>query len=469
MANSKNFFPLLTSPIWDKHKQYYEQQGETAWNYVPFLYTSNKFMACWIADIIMNLSQTHPDKKIQIIELGSGHGMFSYFLYHRLQSLNVDFSLTVTDLIQANLDYLSALPQWQGLQVNWLQMSQLEELKTISGFDGVNFVIANYFFDSLPNDGYELVGDDWQKAYLLTKNKKNQSEGFVDIDLSFISKPCQLLDEDEKLLNRYKGIADHVLIPTAVKDIMHIFHESTNPSYFFVNDKGFLDINQMNYGDNYAYNCDGAMSTMVNFDAIKYWAEDFFDGFLIANDNDHDGSHFMIFSINSLGQQQQNLVKMALSGASWNMIFKLFMVFEEQPEMSFDDVSFYVQSSRYDEAMLSRISGYVFNQIKEEGSLINQLKPMLNKIMETFYWHPARMMYYFTMIDLFTLCGEYQKSQNLINQYKHLVHSQYDILLREGVILYKMQQHDLAIEKFNKALKINSKCQESRRYLELLA
>mgnify|MGYP001195020644 CR=1 FL=1 len=111
----------------------------------------------------------------------------------------------------------------------------------------------------------------------------------------------------------------------------------------------------------------------------------------------------------------------------------------------------------------------VFNQIKEEGSLINQLKPMLSKIMETFYWHPARMMYYFTMIDLFTLCGEYQKSQNLINQYKHLVHSQYDILLREGVILYKMQQHDLAIEKFNKALKINSKCQESRRYLELLA
>ena len=150
------------------------------------------------------------------------------------------------------------------------------------------------------------------------------------------------------------------------------------------------------------------------------------------------------------------------------MVFMLFMVFEEQPEMSFEDACFYVECSEYDEAMLSRISGFFMNQVKLHGELIHQLKPLLLKVLNSFYWHPARMMYYYTVIDLLILCGVYEKAIHLLDTYKHLVPSQYDVLLREGTIQYKLKNQSKSKELFKKVLKISPKCKEAKRYLDLL-
>lgn len=468
MKHPEDYFPLFTSPIWQQQKIYYQQKGAQAWNFVPFLYTSNKFMANWMADIIVNLAQTHPEENIQIVELGSGHAMFSYFLIQRLKQLKVDVTFTITDLIQSNLEYLQALPQWSELPVNWMVVDDINDLKQVADFNGVSFVIANYFYDSLPNVGYCKVDGEWQSAYLATKKKINKVEGMVDFDLSFISKSCEVPDSHKKLLDRYKDTVTHALIPEAVKQIMQLFNQSKKPTYFLANDKGYLEKEKMNYAANYAYNCDGAMATMVNFDAIKYWTEHEFDGFFVANDGASSDSHFAIFAINSNQVQQHQLVKMALSGAPWHTVFKLFMFFEEQPELSFDDACFYVEASHYDEAMLSRISGFIINQVKAHGELIAQLRPLLHKVMETYYWHPARIHYYYTMIDMLTLCNNYEAAMKLIVQYKHLVPAQYDLILREGVVFYRTKNYEKAQEKFEKALKIKPECKEAHRYLELM-
>ena len=465
---NKDFHPLVAAPIWREQKMYYANSGESAWNYVPFLYTSNKFMANWVADMIFNLSRLHPGQKIQVIELGSGHGMFGYFLYQRLKSLQVDFVLTISDFIVSNLDYLKSLPQWQGLDVNWLPLDDVNELKNAYEFDGVNFVIANYFFDSLPNDGFEFVDGQWQRVYLATDKKKNKVDGFVDIKLSFESRPCDLTDQELAMLKPYEGVTDHVLVPLAVKQLLAQFYQSNQASYFFVNDKGFVEKNKINYADDYAYRCDGAMATMVNFDMIKQWVTSDMNGFFVVNENDHDDSHFVVFGINTELNQQKQMVEMALSGPSWNMVFKLFMVYENQPEMSFEDACFYVQCSEYDEAMMSRISGFFMNQIKLHGELIHELRPILLRVIETFYWHPARLMYFYAVLDLLVLCGELETSKDLIEKYRHLVPSQYDVLIREGVILYKQRAPAQAKEVFEKALKINPKCTESKKYLELI-
>lgn len=349
-----------------------------------------------------------------------------------------------------------------------MPLDHIENLKDLYAIDGINFVIANYFFDSLPNDGFEFVEGDWQRAYLSTKHKKNKVDGFVDIELSFESRPCDLTSYEQTMLKPYEGVADQVLMPVAVKDILNQFYQSNKPTYFFVNDKGFIDKNKMNYSNDYAYRCDGAMATMVNFDMIKQWVTTEMEGFFVVNENDHDDSHFVVCGVNTNLEQQKQMVKMALSGPSWNMVFKLFMAFEEQPEMSFEDACFYVQCSEYDEAMMARVVGFFMNQIKLHGELAQELKPLLSKVMETFYWHPARLMYYYAVLDLLILCGEHQVAKDQIKKYKHLVPSQYDVLIREGVILYKNRASAEAKEVFEKALKINPKCEESKRYLALM-
>lgn len=468
MRHSENYFPLLTSPIWDQQKKYYQKKGANAWDFVPFLYTSNKFMAYWVANIISNLAKSHPQEKIQILELGSGHAMFSYFLYKRLNALGVEFTMVVSDLIQSNLDYLQALPQWQGLNVTWLAIEKITDMQAVANFDGVSFVIANYFFDSLANAGFCQVDGQWEGAYLATQKKKNKVEGVVDFDLSFISKPCEISSEHQVLLDRYKDDVEYVLIPEEIKQIIKLFDTSNKPTYFIANDKGYMQQEKMNYANNYAYNCDGAMATMVNFDAVRYWVEQEFNGFMVANGSESDDTHFVVFSINNKDQECKRMVNMALSGVAWNTVFKLFMFFEQQPELSFEDAYFYVEASKYDEAMLSRISGFIINQVKEHGDLVHQLKPLLHKVLQDYYWHPARVGYYYTLIDLLVLCNEYDVALKLIDQYRYLVPSQYDVLLREGIIFYKTKNNENAKDKFEKILKINPKCQEANRYMALM-
>lgn len=468
-SEKKSFDPLLESPIWDHQKAYYKSKKEGAWHQVPFLYTSNKFMANWVGNMIEKLSKAHAGKRIHIVELGAGHAMFSYFLYKKLVDLQVDFHMTITDLVGEHLAYLKALPQWQGLEVSWLELDVSEGLGALPQLDGPTFVIANYFFDSLPNAGYRYVDGDWQEALLATTKNKSGIDGDGDLSLSFDHRPCKLSADISKLLSRYEGRAEHVLVPTKVFDVLSAFNAFSDSVYLFVNDKGYSDMDAMNYGDNYAYTCDGAMATMVNFDAIQYWVNEAYDGFTVSQHCHQQEACLTVIGLNSPSVMQRTLVEMAFSGISWGEVFNLFMGFEKQSEMSFSDCCFYIKTSGYDEAMLARVSQYLIPAIRNQSTNIVKMKPILAEVLKSFYWHPGRAYYFFIMLDVMLLCQESEGVLKLLNVYKHVLSSQYDALYRQGIAHYQCRQFVESQACFDKALKLNQECPHSKRYIELMS
>lgn len=465
--NKKNFFPLGQSPIWAHQKAYYQLKEAKAWCHVPFLYTSNKRVAHWLSSIIAIIRKSHANQRVHIIELGAGHAMFSYFLLQSLKALNIDAKFTITDLVQSNLDYLQALPQWQGESVNWLKCDVIEDLHLLPDLDGPTFVIANYFFDSLPHDGYEFKDGAWHDVYLQCGPKTEGIDGYGDQSLVFESRPGSLDEAQTKLLARYEGIADQILIPSTVKSILTKLYEQSQPVYCFVNDKGFLSPEDMNYSDHYAYDCDGAMATMVNFDAIKYWLQTEFNGFFTVNRDGGTNSHITMLGLNT-NNEQALICESALSSMSWSYQFSLLMAFKYQEKISFNDCCRYIKISNYDEAMLAEVSGFLTSAIKKDPELIVSLKPILDKVLKSAYWHPGRLFHIYALIDLLILCRQNKQALDFMSKYKHLVPSQYEIFRREGVIYYQMLDFDQSKNQFQKALKINSKCPHAKKYLELM-
>ncbi|MDH6097501.1 tetratricopeptide repeat protein [Anabaenopsis sp. FSS-46] len=174
--------PLSQSLLWELQRNFFAQQGINAWNHntVPHYITSNPYIANAYAKVTLgflrdwqpSLDPTHP---IYILELGAGSGRFAYhflkkfwafFPHTSLNYLTVKYILS--DFSPSNLHYWHHHPFLQ----TYFQQGKLD----IAQFDAQNsqslhlqhanqthttlknplIVLANYFFDCLPQDAFTL-------------------------------------------------------------------------------------------------------------------------------------------------------------------------------------------------------------------------------------------------------------------------------------------------------------------------
>ena len=79
------------APFWERQKKYYIEMGSSAWEAgaVPFYATSNGFVAEKYARTISAFHQdciaNGQSRELVILELGTGHGYFTYLLLAALQ------------------------------------------------------------------------------------------------------------------------------------------------------------------------------------------------------------------------------------------------------------------------------------------------------------------------------------------------------------------------------------------------
>jgi tetratricopeptide (TPR) repeat protein len=166
--------PLSQSMIWRLQREFYVQRGLKVWteDQVPNLITNNPFFAEIYARIVFSflqdcieagLSSAAP---LRVLELGAGTGKFAYLFLRRLTELlraediplktirycMTDCSPQIVESWHAST-YLRALVESGVLVFELFQVGEPTKSSFLNNA-GPLVVIANYVFDSLPQDAF---------------------------------------------------------------------------------------------------------------------------------------------------------------------------------------------------------------------------------------------------------------------------------------------------------------------------
>jgi hypothetical protein len=178
MSQEKTMFSQ--SPLWQLQRQYFEEAHVNAWRAgdVPHYITSNPHMAEAYAQLLLaffrDRCKTSPSNEpIYIIELGTGSGRFSYHLIKSLSHIQQNISFgsppfvyVMTDFVEDNLAFWDGHPRLQALFKQGildyaifdaekdisLNLRKLNKIIGVKKAKQPLVVIANYFFDSIPQD-----------------------------------------------------------------------------------------------------------------------------------------------------------------------------------------------------------------------------------------------------------------------------------------------------------------------------
>ncbi|KAH7648230.1 hypothetical protein FG379_000154 [Cryptosporidium bovis] len=187
----ENSVELPKSRLWKILERYYETVSIDAWrkNQVPSFITSNSRLANGYARLIHSfIMDQHASnksfKKVYIIEVGGGHGRFTYLLLRALEKYapvwedlgytDVPFKYIFTDAIEASFSFLlrdsSVLVQF--VERGWLDFARFNGNFSEPGdiFVGLNrneqipvdssiVLVCNYVLDSLLTDALAINGD----------------------------------------------------------------------------------------------------------------------------------------------------------------------------------------------------------------------------------------------------------------------------------------------------------------------
>lgn len=174
------------SKLWELQRTYFEQNGPEAWRsgQVPHYVTSNPSIAKHYADLVFALFRDrarmgHGAEKVYLLELGGGSGRLCYHFLKALDHLCKfasfkvpDYCYILSDLAASNLKFWKEHPRFGPyIQAGTLDFARLDALSPEKATleyakvpiekafeQGPAIVIANYFFDSIPQDLFYING-----------------------------------------------------------------------------------------------------------------------------------------------------------------------------------------------------------------------------------------------------------------------------------------------------------------------
>ena len=305
---------LSKSMIWREMRQYYQNLGPDAWqkDIVPYQITSNKLLAHVYANIISssiyqdefklknNINQNNSLETYYIIELGAGHGKFSFYVCKYLENFLQQYDLSTkvkiiyiaSDICDKNIKSWQNHPQLQKYiangQIDFAKFnaetddsiylinskSKIEKKSLTNNL----FVIANYVFDSLSHDAFKCENNQLFATYidLTTKSRNKKSFSFHDISYQYtyelIKENYYHKDLFNQILVNYKQQLTNgsFLFPIgALNAIEKIKAFSNKNTIFLVADKGNKELADFNDLGDPSIALHGSISFMVNFHAIK--------------------------------------------------------------------------------------------------------------------------------------------------------------------------------------------------------
>ncbi|HEY7402097.1 MAG TPA: SAM-dependent methyltransferase [Candidatus Angelobacter sp.] len=296
---------LSHSVIWRRQHDYYVHRGLKAWteDMVPSYITNNPLIAEMYAGIVAGfledcMGPAHeegkvlsPEYPLRVMELGAGTGKFSYLLLCKLMALLQAGQLPAKTVRYCMTDCSEALiADWRAnpslkpfVEDGILEFEQLQigaEAAIPSDWGrGPVVVIANYVFDSLPQDAFMISSGQISES-MVTASMAGGGESFSGLQLSFnpVAVPPDRYREKSwnAILEEYRSrlTAATVYFPTAALTLLQQLRRlSDGRMLVLVADKGFAHLEDLELIQgpptvefHAGSNC---FSQIVNFDAIS--------------------------------------------------------------------------------------------------------------------------------------------------------------------------------------------------------
>ncbi|CDI84463.1 TPR domain-containing protein, putative [Eimeria acervulina] len=325
--------PLCDSIMWKMLDNYYKQVAIEAWahDYVPSFVTSNSRLCRSYAKIIINFLQdwfrraeADPEKPVIILEIGGGHGRFTFLLLRALQryqrlfaSLGLPerpFLVVFSDVAEANVDFCSRHPALKTfVDMKWLDFAVFDGNKdrevhlvvrnevVVNGAAPV-VAICNYVLDSLLTDSWRIspgaAEHEFERALVSVYSPSEEEEldapeimlrmtlgwKWRGVDLEAACDPSSsanitYLHEDptiKEVLLRYRNLnkqLSFVLPIGAFALFRNLRHIGGGRLFCLVGDKGYPTVDEFVGVRDPHIAIHGSISFMLNLHAIRTFFE----------------------------------------------------------------------------------------------------------------------------------------------------------------------------------------------------
>ena len=302
---------LSQSLIWEIQRQYFQQKGMMAWqtDEVPHTISSNPVMARAYAQVVLGyLRDWHrertvidPEQPIYIVELGAGSGRLAYHFLHQfyprwrqLALADWPVKFVMTDFVPEILDFWQGQERFQPwveaglldfalfdvMDKRPLTLRQANITLTPDQMQNPLILIANYFFDSIPQDSF-VIEDGQLCQNLLTLTSSQPEPDLSDptvwdrLELAYEAIPLAESSYSEPVYNQILEEYEAILPDTAVSfpnvglDCLRFWQGfGGSRALLLTADRGHTLLDSLINQEPPLPNLHGSFSLMVNYHAI---------------------------------------------------------------------------------------------------------------------------------------------------------------------------------------------------------
>ena len=305
--------PFSESLIWQLNRDFYQEKGIRAWSegIVPHQMTSNSKVGKTYAELIFAVlkdlgSKGKDNEVVYILELGAGHGRLAFHILIHLQKLVKSisekiprFCYVLSDIVEDNLAFFSKHPQLQKffqegtLDISYFDAIENEKIylrnakKTIAPQD-LNqpiIAIANYFFDSIPNELF-FIKDQIVSNCSVSIDSKENPQGMNTEDLikymefSYYKSAANSPIYQEAILNEiledYRNLLSntYLFFPKQGINCLENLQAFSNVGLVLLTmDKGFHELDNLKNKKEPEIITHGSFSLWVNYHALSSYCE----------------------------------------------------------------------------------------------------------------------------------------------------------------------------------------------------
>lgn len=397
---------MSDSPIWSLQKTYYQNLGIDTWSkaMVPFSATTNCFVAygyaqtiqAYINDLKLNGQWSGP---VYIVELGTGHGRFSFMLIKALIEMfshgssqadlsDMPFRYIMTDISPVSIkawEQHDALSEWIAAGILDFALFDATELQdvtlTVSGdsFEENtdrknNIVIANFVLDVLPYDAFYFGKNTLSECQVALNY--HDKEGLIDESGDvFISdleslvvdeqlKPCaeDYYNDDiyNELLNYYRKNTEDSLIqiPVCTIRVIEYFRMLSKHCLWLIAEEAATELEHLQGKKSSGIKTQGSFTARVNLHAVKHTLPEYQGQFLAPTVPDPRFDCYSILSSDRahLFSQTSHCWTQMQSVFGPGRFFRLFVALRRNKTRLSDDAALAVlEMCRYDPYIVWRL------------------------------------------------------------------------------------------------------------------
>lgn len=483
---------LSDSVIWQTQREYYATRGVQAWeNDVPSFVTSNPFIARQYAMMAAYFMRdwlvhhpAHQDQPFYLMELGAGHAKFSFymvkFLEELLQKDDIQFCYIISDFAIGNVQFWQENPVFSRLleegKLDFCQydlensehifLEQQQRRLEIGDLANPFIVVANYIFDSIPQDVFRVQDGDIYESLLTTETEESNTKDGKLIDWNHIhthyglgNKTADWYEDQDfnNIVTSYKNQLKNTsfLFPIAsFKAIKKLLKFTDNRLLLLSSDNGSCNLVELEGLADPYISFHGSISMQVNYHAIGQYFQLKSGGALLAQP--HTGLKTAVFYVGLPPEKLPNFMQFAREVIERDTPCDYFNyhrhMSQTKDRATLAMLVSYLLKGAYDPYCLSKVSARVREVIQDaKHESILALQEALPKIAENYYFMPGVADSLFDIAVVYHSLSDYKNALYYYLESEQYFGEHFNLFYNVAICYYFLDENENARLYFNKA------------------